>query len=215
VVAGIGVGFVALGRTFQATPVPADRRSTPSSVPATTSPTSARGGTDLGLGYPLCNVSTITADLDGNGTADTAYLGTRPPEGGNCLTVTHGPTAQGTSNTFLAIDVTGDGRADDVQGPLHCQQRCSFLAAPDLVGDARHELAVAYDRGFFVYLYLFVVNDGSHPILAPINERASLRRQTGFVIGGSPQSNAGMYCSSGHVVIWSAGETTEGKALTT
>ena len=117
---------------WQPLPVTSD-----SSVP--TPSTRESGPIDMGLGFPVCNVLSMSADFDGNGTPDTASVATKMSDVGGC-------PAPGTSTEVLVVDLNGDGKADASGGPLACPTGCEPFAAPDVDGDGLPEIAIVVDR---------------------------------------------------------------------
>lgn len=110
-----------------------------SSLPApTTSPTHS-GPVDIGLAFPVCDVRTMTADLDGNGTADTVYVAMKMSDAPAC-------PSPGTATEVLAVDLNGDGKVDASGGPPACPTGCEPFATPDVNGDGVAEIAIVTDR---------------------------------------------------------------------
>jgi hypothetical protein len=89
---------------------------------------------DIGLDAPLCDVSTLTADFNGDGTQDTAWVGTFA-KNGRC------PTGDA-SDAIVAIDFNGDGLADGSYATLPRCLICGAYAATDLNADGASELVV-------------------------------------------------------------------------
>jgi dipeptidyl aminopeptidase/acylaminoacyl peptidase len=106
-------------------------------LPATATPAPAVA--DLGLGFPVCNVQSMSADFDGNGKFDTTAVVTKMSDVDAC-------PAPGTSTEVLVVDLNGDGKADAVGGPLACPGGCEPFAAPDVDGDGLPEIAIVVDR---------------------------------------------------------------------
>ena len=101
--------------------------------------TPAPAASDLGLGFPVCDVQSMSADFDGNGTSDTASVATKMSDVGGC-------PAPGTSTEVLVVDLNGDGKADAGGGPLACPTGCEPFAAPDVNGDGLPEIAIVVER---------------------------------------------------------------------
>ena len=76
---------------------------------------------DIGLDAPLCDVSTLKADLDGDGKQDTAWVGSFA-KNGRC-------GASDTRDAIVAVDLDGDGLADGSYATL-----TSLPALPDVCG---------------------------------------------------------------------------------
>jgi dipeptidyl aminopeptidase/acylaminoacyl peptidase len=94
---------------------------------------------DMGLGFPVCDVQSMSADFDGNGTPDTASVATKMSDVGGC-------PAPGTSTEVIVVDLSGDGKADASGGPLACPTGCEPFATPDVNGDGLPEIAIVVDR---------------------------------------------------------------------
>ena len=140
VIAGSIGGFAYLNQAFESTGTPGGTGETDvtgSPTPSTT-PTFA-APVDLGLGFPVCDVRSIQADFDGNGTMDTASIATKMSDAGGC-------PARGTTTEVLTVDLNGDGKADAVGGPLACPGGCEPFAAPDVDADGLPEIAIVVDR---------------------------------------------------------------------
>jgi hypothetical protein len=128
-------GFVFLSDAFQDNTTNIGGSVTPTPRPTTTTPP---GPIDIGLGFPVCDVRTISADLDGNGTIDSVSVVTKMSDA-PC-------PARGTSTEVLVVDLDGDGKADASGGPLACPTGCEPFATPDVNGDGLPEIAVVVDR---------------------------------------------------------------------
>ena len=89
---------------------------------------------DIGLDAPLCDVSTLKADFDGNGKQDTAWVGTFV-QNGRC-------GASDTRDAIVAIDLDGDMLADGSYATLPRCLICGAYAATDLNADGASELVV-------------------------------------------------------------------------
>lgn len=145
VLAGCVGGFVYLNGTFETGQTPggvtpshgsAHPSHGPTSVPSAPTPA---GPIDLGLGFPVCDVLSMSADFDGNGTSDTASIATKMSDVGGC-------PASGTSTTVLVVDLDDDGKADAVGGPLACVSGCEPFAMPGVNDDGLPEIAIVVDR---------------------------------------------------------------------
>ena len=89
---------------------------------------------DIGLDAPLCDVSTLKADFDGDGKQDTAWVGSFA-KNGRCST-------GDTSDAIVAVDLDGDGLADGSYDTLPRCLLCRTYAATDLNADGASELVV-------------------------------------------------------------------------
>jgi dipeptidyl aminopeptidase/acylaminoacyl peptidase len=124
----------ALGISWQPVPIGSEPDPSPPSGPAE-SPIAPPEGRDIGLAFRVCEVDTLNADFDGDGTRDTAYVATRiEPEG--C------PASGLERVRFVGVDVDGDGQVDMSRGPLECAGWCLLFGTPDLDLDGRAELLV-------------------------------------------------------------------------
>jgi hypothetical protein len=111
-------------------------------IGATSSPTAApspTGPVDIGLAFPVCDVQTMTGDVDGNGTEDTVYTATKLSDATGC-------PAPGTATEVLAVDLNGDGKVDASGGPPACPTGCEPFATPDVNGDGIADIAIVVER---------------------------------------------------------------------
>jgi len=92
-------------------------------------------GRDIGLGFRVCNVTSVQGHFGDEQTVGTAYVTTKRGDVGPC------PNASEADNV-VAVDVTGDGQADASYGPILCEVVCTAFAAPDVDGDGIDELLV-------------------------------------------------------------------------
>jgi hypothetical protein len=128
-------GFVFLSDAFRESPMVGGSVTPSPSATIATPP----GPIDMGLGFPVCDVLSMSADFDGNGTSDTASIATKMSDVGGC-------PAPGTSTTVLVVDLDGDGKADAVGGPLACVSGCEPFAMPGVDDDGLPEIAIVVDR---------------------------------------------------------------------
>jgi hypothetical protein len=136
VVLGTIGGFVYLSDVFTSGGTEVGGSVTPTPSAAVSTPP---GPIDMGLGFPVCDVRSMSADFDGNGTSGTASVVTKMSDAGRC-------PEPGAATEILAVDLDGDGKADAVGGPLACPGGCEPFAAPDVDGDGRPEIAIVVDR---------------------------------------------------------------------
>ena len=136
VLAGTTAGFSVLSRVFEGN---SSGIAAGSSIPALTPSPTRSGPINIGLGFPACDVRTIHADLDRNGTIDAVSVATKMSDVPNC-------PAPGTSTQVLVVDLNGDGKADASGGPLACPTGCEPFATPDVDGDGLPEIAIVVDR---------------------------------------------------------------------
>lgn len=142
--------------------------SLPAVIPIDTSPSTsptespAPEGEDIGLGFPVCNVSSIEANFVAGGGTESAYVATRRGDGGGC------PQPEEAFNV-VAIDQDGDGEADGSYGPIECLYECRAFSAPDLDGDGTAELLVVQSGGSVLGLGLYDVPvEGSGTTIEPV-----------------------------------------------
>lgn len=137
--------------------VPIDASPTP--TPAE-SPTLERE--DIGLGFPVCNVSSIEADFVAGGGTESAYVATRMGDVGGC------PQPEEAFNV-VALDVDADGLADATYGPIGCELECRTFSAPDIDGNGTSELLVVQSGGSVVGLRLYDFDpDEDTPAIVPM-----------------------------------------------
>jgi WD40 repeat protein len=150
-------------RTIAATTGPFDWIPDPGSVPP--SPQPSPDVSNIGLGFPVCNVETFKDDFNRDGVVDTAWTATKAPDAGPCPTFDE-------SFTVVAVDLTGDGVADGSAGLLeHCGM-CHPFAATDLDGDGVDELLVIEQWGSVTEYAVFSIHPeqaAEGQALAPIS----------------------------------------------
>lgn len=167
VVAGTIAGTYGLSRVFRTDATKVGGDSTPSMSTPHISPTHSRQAiSDVGLGFPVCNVTSVQGHFGDAHVVGTAYVATKRGDVGPC------PNASEADNV-VAVDVTGDGQADVSYGPIGCQGGCSAFAAPDIDGDGTDELLVQDVAFSIAGLRLFEVSGGDGPdagraILSPV-----------------------------------------------
>jgi hypothetical protein len=114
-------------------------------------PSSAPAGQDIGLAAHWCDLGTLGGlNLLGNGTKSTAWTGYPVNNEGKCL---------GNNPKWrVAVDVTGDGRADAESGPIKwCSDTgCAPLGASDLDADGDQELVIHTNFTIVDHLYFSV-----------------------------------------------------------
>lgn len=171
----------ALGEPAWAT-VPDDAPVVPTPTPRPTpTPTMSASpvGKDIGLGFPVCNVTSVRGDfapgVDGKAYVATKAGDTECPDLGDGMQV-------------LAVDVMGDGLADTSYGPLECEQWCTAYATPDVDGDGTDELLVQNVEFSIVGLKLFEVQLGDGgAALGPLTVAPPGSPREGFEPGAEPQ----------------------------
>lgn len=105
--------------------------------PLLTASSSASPSFDLGLGFPVCDVSSFVDNWGGH--AGAVYLATKMSDTGGC------PAPSGGAFQVLGLDTTGDGKIDASYGPLECYPLrkepvpCRLAGAADLNQDGTLE----------------------------------------------------------------------------
>jgi hypothetical protein len=134
-------------------------------LPATNTsvePTPTPSGEDIGLGFPVCNVSSIKGRFAYPDANATLFVATKAGDLGGC------PQPEGAFNV-IALDTDLDGVADTSYGPIECSLECRTFSAPDLDADGTAELLIVQSGGSILGLGLFDVNvRGSEPVLEPV-----------------------------------------------
>ncbi|MCI0635137.1 MAG: hypothetical protein L0206_14690 [Actinobacteria bacterium] len=147
-------------------------------VEPTQTPSPNPDAQDIGLGFPVCNVTSVTGRFADPNTPGIAFVATRMGDTGGC------PDATGAFNV-VAVDFTRDGLADTSYGPIVCENAsCVAWAAPDVDGDGTDELLVQNVAFSIAGLKLFEVDSGG-PSLFPVTI-APPGTDT-FVAGTEPQ----------------------------
>jgi Tol biopolymer transport system component len=174
--------------------VPRSSESQPTNTPEPTeSPTVDEPGRDIGLGYPVCNVETLHADLLGNGGIQTAWVATKRSDTDDC---------PGVDDAFnaLAVDFDGDERADASYGPIDCQLDCRPAGTSDLDADGTPELFVTQVGGVTpsFRVYRLAPPDAIQPVIVvrPGDPAGGFEpaRQASFSIGGDGFGAAWLAC---------------------
>jgi hypothetical protein len=148
-----------LGFSWQ--PVP-DASDLPQQTEPPTPSTSDDVGEDIGLGFPVCNVSTIKGRFASPDTIAAVSVATKAGDLGGC------PQPEGAFNV-IALDTDQDGVADASFGPIECTIECRAYSAPDLDADGTAELLIVQSGGSILGLGLFDVEvRGSEPVLEPV-----------------------------------------------
>jgi Tol biopolymer transport system component len=141
-------------------------------------PSPPNGG-DLGLGFPVCNVSSIDGEFVEPNVTSTALVATRRGDTGRC------PLADEAFNV-VAIDADGDRLADASFGPIECTYECRAFSAPDIDHDGTDELLVIQEGGVVVGLRLYDVDlggGGGDIAIVPVNVAEPGDPQGGFEPG--------------------------------
>jgi hypothetical protein len=173
----IEVSAVDVGQ-FSWQPVPIDQAPTPSPTAAPSPSESPPPSEDIGLGFPVCDVGSVSGRF-GPDVEGTAFVATRRGDTGRC------PPSQDATQV-LAVDVDGDGLADTSYGPLDCDQWCNVFAAPDVDGDGTAELLIQNVQFTIVGLQLYdIVTDPAG--IVPVIVAAPGDPEGGFDPGMQPQ----------------------------
>jgi hypothetical protein len=194
VLAGTIGGFVFLSDAFRDGSTEIGGSVTP--IPSATI-TTPPGPIDMGLGFPVCDIRSMSADFDGNGTSDAASVATKMSDVGGC-------PAPGTSTEVLVVDLDGDGKADASGGPLACPIGCEPFAAPDVDADGLPEIAIVVDRAddgtSRIQLWDITTPPGGQHAVVPFVGRNSdpATFSWGTVVnwGGSGPERFGVSCTS-------------------
>jgi hypothetical protein len=187
VVLGSVTSLVLLLRAFEGGTTPRAPSAT-SSVPAPTAtetPTPPPGQ-NIGLAFNLCDVRTLNhVDVLGDGVDGTAWTGAPLTAAGRC-------PRQQPDAYVVAVDVTGDDRADDVWGTLRYCFECEPYAAIDLDGDGDQELIVLESGGTTPQYDVFDVREvDGRPRLRPVVVEPPGDSEAGFPAGKMLQVTVG------------------------
>ena len=130
--------------------------------PTSTVSPSADASLDIGLGFTVCNVTSIEGHFASADTNATLFVGTKAGDLREC------PQPEDAFNV-VALDTDQDGVADASYGPIDCTLECRTFSAPDLDADGTAELLIVQSGGSILGLGLFDVNvRGSEPVLEPM-----------------------------------------------
>lgn len=166
--------------------IPSVEANSPEPSPVTDpsiSPSPGAEGRDVGFGFPVCQVSELPAQFDGEGATDTAIVATRLGDDKRC------PSSVEQAEAYVGIDFDQDGLVDGSYGPITCEvYYCRVFAAPDLDGDdGKRELLVVESAGSIIGLGVYALS-----AVAGASGNAEVVRihigepdlvQTGFVTG--------------------------------
>ena len=132
---------------------------TPSETTTPTPSPTQNVGEDIGLGFPVCNVTSV-AGVFAPGVDGMAWVATKTGDVG-CPSL-------GDGMQVVAVDVSGDGVADTSFGPLECDPWCSAFAAPDVDGDGTDELLIQNIQFTIAGLRLYDVRSDPQATVAPV-----------------------------------------------
>ncbi|MGH2528018.1 MAG: TolB family protein, partial [Actinomycetota bacterium] len=166
------------------------------SVVPSPSPTESplpQAGQDIGLGFPVCNVTSVQGHFGDPQTVGTAYVATKRGDVGPC------PDASEADN-IVAVDLIGDGQADASYGPIGCEVICMAFAAPDVDGDGIDELLVQDVAFSIAGLRLFKIGLADSPAIVPVTV-------------APPGDPAGGFEPGKEVRLWLGGDAFDSTAL--
>jgi hypothetical protein len=152
---------------------------TESEQPPTPSPSAGPAsnvGLDIGLDFRLCRADRLGGvDMLGDGTAGAAWTGVRVKPDGSCPSEFDG-------FNVVAVDHTGDGRADSWWGPMQYCVGCEPFDATDLNADGAQELVVLAQWGTTPQYLLFslMTGSGDEPAVQPILVAVPGQPKAGF-----------------------------------
>jgi Tol biopolymer transport system component len=168
----------------------------PTSSPTPTTTPSPGTGRDIGVGFPVCNVSSIEARFVSPDADSRVFVGTRRRDTGGC------PLPQEAFNV-VALDEDADGVVESSFGPIECEFECRTFSAPDIDGDGTAELLVVQGGGVVVNAYLYdVVATGGETAIVPVNVAEpgdpkggfEAGEQASFFVGGDAFELYGLQC---------------------
>jgi hypothetical protein len=180
VVAACIVGVVILTRVFAPTESRpgADGGVVPSVQPVPTPADVAPTAEDIGLGFPVCNVTSV-AGVFTPGVDGTAWVATKTGDVG-CPSL-------GDGMQVVAVDVSGDGEADASFGPLACDPWCSAFAAPDVDGDGTDELLIQNIQFTIAGLRMYDIGSDPQATVTPVTVSSAGYPGEGLAPGAEPQ----------------------------
>lgn len=160
---------------------------------------------DLGLGYSVCNVSSVPARFDGP-TEGAWIVATKTDADGTCPEPASG-------FDVVALDTGTDPGAETDFGPIECASVCSAMAAPDVDSDGVPELMVAVGTtGGSIEYELFTSLESGIELMAFDCQQCNASR---FTWGGPGGHEEGAYCLKGgdasDLVVWSAERSDDGQ----
>lgn len=167
---------------------PSETTSLEPSAEPSPEPSPGPEGRDIGLTFKVCEVDTMSADFNGDGSHETAYVATRLSREG-C------PASGMERDRFIGLDLDGDQGVDTSRGPLTCAGWCLLFGTPDLNRDGRAELLV--NEGHVVspvsaWIGVYGLHgSGLQPITFPIGSNRFKLEEVASV-----PSYEGAYCDS-------------------
>jgi TolB protein len=137
-------------------------------------------GEDIGLGFPVCNVSSIDGHFITPQETATVFVATKASDAGGC------PAPEDAFNV-VALDVDRDGLSDSSFGPIECTYECRTFSAPDIDGDGTDEILVLQQGGAVVGLRPYdVISNGAEPAIVPLVVAESGEPSGRFEAGKQP-----------------------------
>jgi WD40-like Beta Propeller Repeat/Lipoprotein LpqB beta-propeller domain len=164
--------------------------------PAPTGATDPARGEDIGLGFPVCNVSSIDGHFVSPDARATVFVATRVGDTGGCPQPDEG-------FNVAALDIDRDGLAESSFGPIECEFECRTFSAPDINRDGTDELLVVQGGGAVVRAHLYdIASTATDPSIVPLLLAApgdpegglDPGQQTTFLIGGDAFELYGVQC---------------------
>ena len=161
-------------------PVPPGPEPTPSPYPG--SPV----GKDIGVGFLVCDVSSVDGHFVSLDAMATALVATKAGDTSGC------PAPEQAFNVIV-LDVNEDGLGDTATLPIECTLECRAFATPDVDGDGTDELLVVQDGGAVVGLRMYdVVTTNGDASIVPVDiagpgDPVGLQEpgeQASFLLGG-------------------------------
>jgi hypothetical protein len=141
---------------------------------------SADASRDIGLGFPVCNVSSIKGRFGSPNANATLFVATKARDLGGC------PQPEEAFNV-IALDVDRDGLADTSYGPIECMLECRAFSAPDIDRDGTDELLVVQSGGSVVGLRLYdFTRSDTAPSIDPVTVAEPGDPDGGFEPGEQP-----------------------------
>lgn len=179
VLVGTVAGVVTLSRVFATTGSrPGGGGGVAPSVQPEPTPSESPIGKDIGLGFPVCNLTSLPG-VFAPGMNGTAWVATKAGDV-SC-------PSPGDGMQVVAVDVSGDGVADTSFGPLECEAWCSAFAAPDVDGDGIDELLIQNIEFTIAGLRLYDVGSAPQATVAPVTVGSPGYPGEGLAPGAEPQ----------------------------
>ena len=153
-------------------------------------------GKDIGVGFLVCDVSSVGGHFVSLDAMATALVATKAGDTSGC------PAPEQAFNVIV-LDVNEDGLGDTATLPIECTLECRAFATPDVDGDGTDELLVIQDGGAVVGLRLYDVvhTDGTISIVPveiadPGDSQGGFDpgKQASFLLGGDAFELYAMTC---------------------